>query len=140
MHILRRLLRFALFTLAFALASAVSARNPYEGVTVVTAQRVAGGTFARADDTGYVKELMREINAERSRLWTGYRGPLSPCAVRLTFFDGERRVGRLVLDGVQLIEFLGASESTGVAREVARSDMYTVRKFAARVQGGGCAR
>ena len=140
MHTLRQLLRFALCALAFALAPAASARSPYDGVTVVTAQRVSGGTFTRAEDAGHVKELMREINGERGRLWTGYRGQLSPCAVRLTFFDGERRVGRLVLDGSQLIEFVGASESTGVAREVPRFEMNTVRKFAARVQGSGCAR
>jgi hypothetical protein len=84
---------------------------------------------------------MREVNAERDKQWQGYRGKLGACAVRLSFFEQERRVGRLVLDGNNLIEFTGATETNGVVREVPRYEMRAVRRFAANVQSqAGCDR
>jgi hypothetical protein len=115
------------------------ARSSIDNVTSIVAQRVSGGLAARSDEPAAVAAVMREVNAERGKSWQGYRGKLGPCAVRLTLFEQDRRVGRLVLDGNNLIELTGASESSGVARELFRSDLPALRRFAAKAQSAsGC--
>ena len=135
----RRAARWIAALACAAAAFSAAAREPYQGVSVVVVQRVAGGgSGTRLDDAAQVKSIVDEVNAERGKLWNAWRGKLGPCAVRIVFGDGERRVGRLVLDGNQLIELAGASESTGMARELMRFDLGNVRRAAARVQGSGC--
>jgi hypothetical protein len=130
----------ALAAAALLSAGAAQARSTYDGVTAVVAQRASGGSWARADEPAAVEGLMREINGERSRSWVPYRGKPGECAVRLSFYAGERRVGRLLLDGNDLIESTGVSDTTGVVREIARTDLKAVRRLAFKVQGSGCDR
>ena len=140
MRTLRRLAHWAVAAAALACSALVLARSSYEGVTVVVAQRLSGGTLAQTEEPEVVRKLMRDINEQRGRLWTGFRGDVGRCAVRLSFFDGNRLVGRLVLDRSKLIEFVGASRSTGMQREVSEFEMRDVRNFAARVVGSACVR
>jgi hypothetical protein len=135
--------RWAALVLAVAAlmpTATAQARSSYDGVTAVVAQRASGGSWARADEPAAVEPLMREINRERGGSWVPYGGKPGTCAVRLSFYAGERRVGRLLLDGNQLIESTGVSETTGVVREVSRADLKAVRRLAAKVQGSGCDR
>jgi len=132
--------RFALSAALASVAASVFARSEIEGVSAIVVAPAAGsGLSVRADDPEAVKNLMREINTERKKLWKPFKGKPSACAVRFAFFDQDRRIARLVLDGNDLIEFAPASDSTGSAREVSRFEMAAVRKLASKVtKPGSC--
>ena len=127
---------FAVVTaLALAgIATAALARSEIEGVTAIVVAPASGGLSVRADEAEGVKILMREINAERPKLWKPFRGKLSSCAVRFSFFEQDRRLARLVLDGNRLIEFEPASDTTGSVREIGSFDLAAVRRLASKVK------
>jgi hypothetical protein len=131
------LTRLSCFAVCAALAGSATfalARSEIEAVTSIVVTPASGGSNAQADEPEGVKILMREINEQRPKLWKPYRGKLGPCAVRLTFFEQDRRVARLVLDGNQLIEFEPASTSVGSAREVHPSELAGIRRLASKVK------
>jgi hypothetical protein len=119
--------------LLLLLAAAAPAREAYEGVTSIHARAVHGTLSADTREPERIATLMAEINAERRKTWTSFRGTPGPCAVRLTFAAGGRRVGRLVLDGDTLLE-LESNEKTGYQREVSSFDLDQTRRFAKRAQ------
>jgi len=119
--------------LLLLLAGAAPAREPYEGVTSIHVRAVHGTLSAEVDDAQRVATLMQEINAERRKTWTSFRGTPGPCAVRLTFAAGGRRVGRLVLDGDTLLE-LDSAEKSGHQRAVSSFELDQTRRFAKRAQ------
>ena len=134
--------RLALPVALAGVAAGAFARSDIEGVTAIVVAPAAGsGLSVRADDPEAVKNLMREINGERKKLWKPFKGKPSACAVRFAFFDQDRRIARLVLDGNDLIELAPASDSTGSAREVSRFELVAVRKLASKVtKPGSCAK
>lgn len=119
--------------LLILLAAAAQAREPYEGVTSINARAVHGTLSADTREPERIATLMQEINAERRKPWKSYRGTPGPCAVRLTFGAGGRRVGRLVLDGDLLLE-LESNEKSGHQREVSSFDLDQTRRFANRAK------
>jgi hypothetical protein len=137
----RRLAVLACGLSIVAVAMPACAVSEIEGVTEIVAAPLSGGLNLRIDDADNVKVFMREVNAERRKLWKPFRGKASACAVRFSFYAQERRMARLVLDGNQLIEFMPASDTTGWGREVARLDLAGVRRLAAKVKSpGACTR
>jgi hypothetical protein len=140
-YIVSRIAPYATLVAFAALAAPAQARPEIEGVTAIVVSPAAGGLSTRADEPEGVKMLMGEINTERQKLWKPFRGSLSTCAVRFAFYDQDRRIARLVLDGSSLIELAAASDSAGLVREVNRSDLPAVRRLAARVKSpSACAK
>jgi hypothetical protein len=119
--------------LLLLLAGAAPAREAYDGVTSINARAVHGTLSADTREPARIATLMEEINAERRKSWTSFRGTPGPCAVRLTFGADGRRVGRLVLDGDTLLE-LDSSERSGFQREVSSFELDQTRRFARRAQ------
>ena len=131
----------ALLLVAAGSSGATEGRPEIEGVTAVVVTPVSGGSSTRVEEPEGVAVFMREINAERHKLWKPFQGRLSACAVRFSFFARDQRVARIVFDDSRLIELAGASEATGFAREVGRSEANRVRRLAAYVQNSkACAK
>ena len=129
-----RISSLALSVVLAGTAGFAVARSEIEGVTSIVVTPASGGSSAQADEPEGVRILMREINQQRPKLWKPYRGKLSACAVRFTFFEQDRRLARLVLDGNELIEFEPASTSVGSAREVHPSELAGIRRLASKVK------
>lgn len=113
--------------------SAAQARQEYVGVTTVFAAAVSGTMSARVDEPSHVAALVQEVNAQRRKSWQSFRGRPGPCAVRLTFLAGDRRIARLILDGDELLE-LGSSETSGHKRPLGAFDLPAARRLASRVK------
>lgn len=130
-----RLASSAVALLLAGVCASALARSQIEGITaIVVAPASGGGSSAQANEPEGVGILMREINEQRPKLWKPYRGKLSPCAVRFSFYEQDRRVARLVLDGNALVEFEPASTTVGSAREVHGSELTAARRLASRVR------
>jgi len=140
-HIQAVLALSAVLLVAASSSRAADGRPEIEGVTLVVVTPVSGGSSARVEEPEGVTVFMREINAERQKLWKPFRGKLSSCAVRFSFFALDRRVARIVLDGNQLIELAPASDATGFARDVGRAEVPRVRRLASYAKNqGSCAK
>jgi hypothetical protein len=133
-HLFGRICSLAICVALAGAANTAVARPAIDSVTVIVVAPASGGLSTKIDEPERVKTLMKEINTERQKLWKPFKGKLSSCAVRFAFYEQDRRLARLVLDGNDLIEFAAASETTGFAREVARSELDAVRRLASKVK------
>ena len=122
-----------IFFTAFSASGVAQAREEYTDVTAVVAEAVHGAMELRVEDPEKLKVLMQEINAVRRKSWGAYQGKLASCAVRLTFFSADRRVGRLVVQGNELLE-LGVNQTSGYKRELGTFDAPSARRLAARIR------
>jgi hypothetical protein len=121
-------------------SGAAYARSEYEGVTSLVLEAVYGAANLRVDDPEQVKVVVQEINALRRRNWSSYQGKPAPCAVRFTLLSTDRRVGRLVLQGSELLE-PGPNQASGYKRDLGNFDAPVSRRLAARIRRPGeCAR
>ena len=131
----------AVLLVAVGSSSASDGRPEIEGVTAVVVTPVSGGSSTRLEEPEGVAVFMREVNAERPKLWKPFRGRLSSCAVRFSFFAQDHRVARIVIDQNQLIELAAASDTTGFVRDVGRSEVPRIRRLASYVKSqGSCAK
>ena len=121
------------FFTAINVPNVAYAREGYADVTAVVAEAVYGAAELRVEDPEQLKVLMQEVNAVRRKSWAAYQGKLTSCAVRLTFFSADRRVGRLVVQGSELLE-PGVNQTSGYKRELGTFDAPSTRRLAARIR------
>ena len=133
-HFVTRISSLAVSVVLAVTATFAVARSEIEGITAIVVTPASGGSSAQANEPDGVKILMQEINEQRPKLWKPYRGKLGPCAVRFTFFEQDRRVARLVLDGNELVEFEPASATVGSSRVVYPSELAGIRRLASKVK------
>jgi chemotaxis signal transduction protein len=106
------------------------AREQYKGVIAVVAEAVNGALERRVDDPEQVAIIVQEVNAVRRKNWSSFQGKLGACAVRLSFYGNDGRVGVLVLQADELLE-LGSNRTSGYKRELSTFEAQATRRLAA---------